>query len=68
MKELDKEIKTLKTGLDDLSKEVTYHRENPSYEPDDKFLVVMEPFLEEATQSFESMQKTRTEMNDKVTS
>ena len=37
---------------------------HPSYEPDDKFLVVMEPFLQEATKSFEKMQKTKTEMEE----
>jgi len=67
LKELDKEVLTLETGLEELRKEVSYHHDNPSYEPDDKFLVVMEPFLEEATHSFEKMEKTKVEMKEKVT-
>ena len=66
MKELEKEIKTLKDGLEELRVEVSYHHDKPSYEPDDKFLIVMEPFLEEATHSFEKMLKTKTEMTEKV--
>ena len=66
LKELEKEIHTLKTGLGELRTEVSYHHDNPSYEPDDKFMVVMEPFLEEATQSFEKMEKTKVEMEEKV--
>ena len=68
MKELDKEIHTLEEGLKELSNEVAYHHDHPSYEPDDKFLVVMEPFLQEATQSFEKMQRTKMEMEEKVNS
>ena len=67
LKELDKEIHTLEEGLKELQDEVSYHQEHPSYEPDDKFLVVMEPFLQDATKSFERMQKTKTEMQEKVT-
>ena len=52
LKELEKEISTLETGLKELKDEVSYHHDNPSYESDDRFLVVMEPFLQEATQSF----------------
>ena len=66
MKELDKEIHTLEEGLKELRDEVSYHHDHPSYEPDDKFLVVMEPFLQEATNSFEKMQKTKSEMEEKV--
>ena len=67
LKELEKEISTLETGLKELKDEVSYHHANPSYEPDDRFLVVMEPFLQEATQSFDKMQKTKVEMKEKVT-
>ena len=67
MKELDKDIHSLEEGLKELRDEVSYHHDRPSYEPDDKFLVVMEPFLQEATKSFERMQKTKTEMEEKVT-
>ena len=67
MKELDKEIHTLEEGLKELHDEVSVHHDHPSYEPDDKFLIVMEPFLQEATKSFEKMQKTKTEMEEKVT-
>lgn len=67
LKELEKEIHILNTGLEELRKEVSYHHDNPSYEPDDKFLVVMEPFLEEAARSFEKMEKTKVEMKEKVT-
>ena len=66
MKELEKEIHTLETGLKELQDEVSYHHDNPSYEPDDKFLVVMEPFLKEATRSFEKLQKSKSEMKEKV--
>lgn len=66
LKELEKEINTLETGLKELHNEVSYHQEKPSYEPDDKFLAVMEPFSKEATQSFEKMLKTKTEMKEKV--
>ena len=66
LKELDKEIKTLEDGLKELRDEVSYHHGHPSYEADDKFLVVMEPFLQEATQSYDKMQKTKTEMEEKV--
>ena len=67
LKELEKEITTLETGLKELKDEVSYHHDNPSYEPDDRFLVVMEPFLKEATQSFDKMQETKAEMKEKVT-
>ena len=61
LKELEKEINTLEIGLKELKNEVTHHHENPTYEPDDRFLVVMEPFLQEATQSFDKMQETKIE-------
>ena len=66
MKELEKEINTLETGLKELKDEVSCHYGNLTYEPDDRFLVVMEPFLQEATQSFDKMQETKIEMKEKV--
>jgi len=66
LKELEKEIQALENGLQELKDEVTYHRDNPSYEPDDRFMVVMEPFLEEATTSFDRMITTKGEMKEKV--
>ena len=56
LKELEKEINTLETDLEELKDEVSYHNGNLSYltyEPDDRFLVIMEPFLQEVTQSFD---------------
>ena len=67
LKELEKEITTLETGLKELKDEVSYHHDNPSYEPDNRFLVVMEPSLQEAIQSFDKMQETKIEMKEKVT-
>ena len=53
---------TLETDLKELKDEVSYHHNNPTYEPDDRFLVVMEPFLQEITQSFDKMQEAKIEM------
>ena len=66
LKELEKEIQTLENGLQGLQDEVTYHHDNPSYEPDDRFMVVMEPFLEEATTSLDKMNAMKGEMKEKV--
>ena len=37
------------------------------YEPDGRFLVLMESFLQEATQSFDKMYEAKVEMKKKVT-
>ena len=66
MKELEKEISTLETGLKELKDEVSCHHGNLAYEPDNRILVVMEPFSREATQSFNKMQDTNNEMKEKV--
>ncbi|UYV69042.1 DAAM2 [Cordylochernes scorpioides] len=49
MLELSKEIQSLKTGLQEVQREMEFHRGQPSPPPGDKFLAVMKDFMTGAT-------------------
>ncbi|XP_052275051.1 disheveled-associated activator of morphogenesis 1-like isoform X2 [Dreissena polymorpha] len=63
--ELDKELGTIRTGLKDIEKELSYFEERGSTTPGDRFLSVMKQFITVATYSFSEVEENYVEMKQK---
>lgn len=62
VKELEKEFTDLKMELRELEREIEYHQQHRSNEPNDMFLPTMEGFAKTSAESFKKLEKRIEEM------